>query len=217
MLRHIDVPNVPGFTHCQHGQGATQSSPSNEMVLYQSPSNQPPQQTTQAAPAARPMTSPSVQPASATLPLTPPAPQATSAGGQQVDWTSKIAEVTRDQFGLKPKQQNLMYRTLYLAAYDQLPLPHKYKLPDFTKFYGQGEVSTVEHINRFIVQCGEAAQQDALKVRLFSMSSSRSGFTWFTTLPANSIIYWAYLEKQFHQFFYYGVEEMKLTDLTNLR
>jgi hypothetical protein len=53
----------------------------------------------------------------------------------------------RDQFGLKPKQQNLMYRTLYPAAYDQLPLPHKYKLPDFTKFSGQGEVSTVEHIN----------------------------------------------------------------------
>jgi hypothetical protein len=36
-------------------------------------------------------------------------------------------------------------------------------------------------------------------------------------LPANSIIYWADLEKQFHQFFYSGIEEMKLTDLTNLR
>ena len=84
-------------------------------------------------------------------------------------------------------------------------------------FLDRGEVSTVEHINRFIVQCGEAAQHDALKVRLFSMSLSGSVFTWFTTLPANSIIYWADLEKQFHQFLYSGVEEMKLTDLTNLR
>ena len=75
----------------------------------------------------------------------------------------------------------------------------------------------MEHINRFIVQCGEAAQHDALKVRLFSMSLSGSAFTWFTTLPDNSIIYWADLEKQFHHFFYSGVEEMKLTDLTNLR
>jgi hypothetical protein len=58
----------------------------------------------------------------------------------------------------------LIYRTLYLAAYDQLPVPHKYKLPNFTKFSGQGEVSIVEHINRFIMQCGEAAQNDALKV-----------------------------------------------------
>jgi len=28
---------------------------------------------------------------------------------------------------------------------------------------------------------------------------------------------WSDLEKQFHQFFYSGVHEMKLTDLTNLR
>ena len=144
------------------------------------------------------MTSSNAQPGSATLPLIPSAPQAASAGGQQIDWTSKIAEVMRDQFGLKPKQQNLMYRTPYPAAYDQLPLPHKYKLPYFTKFSGQGEVSTVEHINRFIVQCREAAQHDALKVHLFSISLSGSAFTWFTTLPANSIIYWADLEKQFH-------------------
>src|SRR6185437_8565236 len=123
----------------------------------------------------------------------------------------------RDQFGLKPKQQNLMYRTPYPATYDQLSLPHKYKLPDFTMFSGQGEVSTVEHINRFIIQCGEEAQNDALKVRLFSMSLSGSAFTWFTTLPSNSIIFWADLEKQFHQFFYSSIEKMKLTDLTNLR
>ena len=147
------------------------------MVLYQSPSNQPPQQVTQTASAAQPMTTPNVQPASAALPLAPPAPQAASAGGQQIDWASKIVEVMRDQFGLKPKQQNLMYRTLYPAAYDQLPLPHKYKLPDFIKFSRQGEVSTVQHINRFIIQCGEAAQNDTLKVCLFSMSLSGSAFT----------------------------------------
>ena len=49
------------------------------------------------------------------------------------------------------------------------------------------------------------------------MSLSGSAFVWFTTLPANSIIFWADLEKQFHQFFYSGIEEMKLTNLTNLR
>ena len=49
------------------------------------------------------------------------------------------------------------------------------------------------------------------------MSLSGSAFAWFTTLPANSIIYWADLGKQFHQFFYSGMEEMKLADLTNLR
>ena len=131
---HVNVPNIPPMAQQQPSQRATQSSHGNELVLYQSPSNQPPQQVTQTASAAQPMTTPNVQPASATLPVTPPAQQAASAGGQQIDWTSKIAEVMRDQFGLKPKQQNLMYRTPYPAAYDQLPLPHKYKLPDFTKF-----------------------------------------------------------------------------------
>jgi hypothetical protein len=88
-----------------------------------------------------------------------------------------------------------MYRTPYPPAYDLLPFPHKYKVPDFTKFSGQGDVSTVEHVNRFIIQCGEVSNQDALRVQLFSMSLSGSAFTWFTTLPANSILYWADLEK----------------------
>ena len=130
--------------------------------------------------------------------MTTPNVQPASADGQQIDWASKIAELMRDQFGLRPKQQNLMYKTLYPASYDQIPLPHKYKLPEFTKFSGQGKVSTVEHVNRFIMQYGEAAQNDALKVHLFSMSLSGSAFTWFTTLPANSILFWADLEKQFH-------------------
>ena len=51
----------------------------------------------------------------------------------------------RDQFGLKPKQQNLMYRTPYPAAYDQLSFPHKYKLPDFTNFSRQGGLHSRKH------------------------------------------------------------------------
>ena len=68
---------------------------------------------------------------------------------QQVDWNTKIAEVIREQFGLRPKQQSVMYKTPYPLAYNQIPLPYKYKMPDFTKFSGQGEVSTMEHVNRF--------------------------------------------------------------------
>ena len=59
-LRHVDVPNVPNITQRQPGQRATQGNHSNEMVLYQSPSNQPPQQATQTTSAAQPMTSPNV-------------------------------------------------------------------------------------------------------------------------------------------------------------
>ena len=144
-------------------------------------------------------------------------PQQMPAVDQQVDWNTKIAEVMREQFGLRPKQQFVMYKTPYPPAYNQIPLPHKYKMPDFTKFSGQGEVSTMEHVNRFLLQLGEAGNQDALRVQLFSLSQSGSAFAWFTTLPANSILYWANLERQFHQFFYSGITELKLTDLTGLR
>ena len=75
----------------------------------------------------------------------------------------------------------------------------------------------MEHINRFLLQLGEVGNHDALRVRLFSLSLSGSAFAWFTTLPANSILYWADLERQFHQFFFSGITELKLTDLTSLR
>ena len=84
-VRHVNVPNIPPMAQQQPSQRATQSSHGNELVLYQSPSNQSPQQVTQTASAAQPMTTPNVQPASAALPMTPPAPQAASAGGQQID------------------------------------------------------------------------------------------------------------------------------------
>jgi hypothetical protein len=75
----------------------------------------------------------------------------------------------------------------------------------------------MEHVNRFIIQCGEAANRDELRVRLFSSSLSRSAFTWFISLPPNSIITWADLEKQFHKYFFAGIHEKKLTDLVKLR
>ena len=116
-------------------------------------------------------------------------PQQMPVADQQVDWNTKIAEVMREQFGLRPKQQSVMYKTPYPPAYNQIPLPHMYKMPDFTKFSGQEEVPTMEHVSRFLLQLGEEGSQDALRVRLFSLCLSGSAFVWFTTLPANSILY----------------------------
>jgi hypothetical protein len=122
----------------------------------------------------------------------------------------------RDQFGIKLKVNTYSYRTSYPPAYDLIPLPNRYKVPDFTKFSEQDDTSTIEHVNRFIIQCGEAASRDELRVQLFSSSLSRSTFTWFISLPPNSIITWADLEKQFHKYFFTGIHEKKLTDLVKL-
>jgi len=75
----------------------------------------------------------------------------------------------------------------------------------------------MEHVNCFIIQCGEAANRDELRVRLFSSSLSGLAFTWFISLPPNSVITWADLDKQFHKYFFSEVHEKKLTDLVRLR
>jgi hypothetical protein len=43
------------------------------------------------------------------------------------------------QYGIKPKQQSCMYRTLYPSGYDQILFSPRFKVPDFTKFSGQDE------------------------------------------------------------------------------
>jgi hypothetical protein len=53
-----------------------------------------------------------------------------------VFWADKIAEIMRDQFGIKPKVNTYSYRTPYPLAYDLIPLPNRYMVPDFTKFSG---------------------------------------------------------------------------------
>lgn len=136
------------------------------------------------------------------------------SNNQQVDWDAKITEVIQKQYGFKPKFTTQMYMVSDHVANDTLLFPHRYKIPDCTKFSGQDETSTVEHINWIIIHCGEAANQDALRVWLFSISLS--GSPWLTSFPANSIIYWADLEKQFHQVFYSGIFEKKLSYLTSL-
>src|SRR3712207_5421498 len=120
------------------------------------------------------------------------------AGGQvqnsSEDIVARLAEVMKEQFDLKPKEQNFMYRRPYPEWMEQVALPHRYKLPEFGKFSGQDNVSTVEHISRYLAQLGEASAQDALKVRLFPLSLSGSAFSWFTSLPAGSVRNWADLE-----------------------
>jgi len=62
------------------------------------------QQAQQMASAGRPMTPTSPQIAAATNPTGMVSPQQIPIVDQQVDWTSKIAKVMREQFGLRPKQ-----------------------------------------------------------------------------------------------------------------
>nr|AAQ56478.1 hypothetical protein OSJNBa0023H09.22 [Oryza sativa Japonica Group] len=72
-------------------------------------------------------------------------------------------DVMREQFRLKPKDAENLYRHPYPEWFERVPLPNQFKVPDFSKFLGQDSVSTYEHVSRFLAQCGEASAVNALR------------------------------------------------------
>jgi hypothetical protein len=130
----------------------------------------------------------------------------------------KMANVLQNQFGLKPKNQGQVYTPPFPEWYNRVALPHKVKPPeDFTKFSGQDDNSTVEHIARYLMQLGEASTDEAFRIRYFPLSLTGPTFTWFASLPAQSNCSWKDLEQKFHAHYFIGSNEKKLIDLTTLR
>jgi hypothetical protein len=107
----------------------------------------------------------------------------------------RMTDVLQNQFGLKPKNQGHVYTRPFLEWYHRVALPNRVKGPaDFTKFLGQDDASTVEHIARYLMQLGEASADEAFRIRYFPLSLTGPAFTWFTSLPAHSICSWKDLE-----------------------
>jgi hypothetical protein len=129
----------------------------------------------------------------------------------------KMADVLQNQFGLKPKNQGQIYTPPFPEWYNRVALPHRVKpLADFTKFSGQDDTSTMEHIARYLMQLGEASADEAFRIRYFPLSLTGPTFTWFASLPAQSICSWKDLEQKFHAHYFTGSSEKKLIDLTTL-
>ena len=123
----------------------------------------------------------------------------------------------KNQFGLKPKGQTFSYTRPYLEWYDLVALPTNYRLLEFAKFTGQDNTSTIEYVSWYLTQLGEASVEETHRVRFFSLSLSGRAFTWFSSLPVNSIANWDDLEKKFHRYFYTRAREKKITDLIAIR
>ncbi|XP_043717501.1 uncharacterized protein LOC122665417 [Telopea speciosissima] len=117
----------------------------------------------------------------------------------QEDLIRLIQEQTNPLF--QPITQPV-YRKLYPEYYDQLDFGYTQKIPLFAKFSGEDNMSTVEHIARFIAQCGTLGANEIMKLRLFPNSLTGSAFTWYINLPADSIQTWREMEDQFHAQFY---------------
>jgi hypothetical protein len=145
----------------------------------------------------------------------------TAAGMQDASddlMMQKMADILQNQFGLKPKMQGQAYTPPFPEWYHRVILPPRVKPPtDFTKFSGQDDTSTVEYIARYLMQLGEASADEAFRVRYFPLSLTGPTFTWFSSLPPQSVNTWKDLEQKFHAHYFSGSTENKLIDLDTLR
>jgi hypothetical protein len=110
-----------------------------------------------------------------------------------------------------------VYHKPYPEIYDSYPYPPGFRVPEFVKFTGEDNRTASEHVRQFLAQMGEASSADYLKVRLFPLSLSGIAFLWFSALPPGSILTWAHLEQRFHDHFYSGENELKLSHLTSVK
>jgi hypothetical protein len=59
----------------------------------------------------------------------------------------QISAILRVQFGILPKRRTIGYTKPYPSDYDLIPLPPKYRLPEFTKFNGLEGSSFIKHVS----------------------------------------------------------------------
>jgi hypothetical protein len=124
----------------------------------------------------------------------------------------KMADILQNQFSLKPKMQGQAYTPPFPEWYHRVVLPPRVKPPTyFTKFSGQDDTSTMEHIARYLMQLGEASADEAFRVRYFPLSLC------FSSLPPQSISTWKDLEQKIHAHYFSGGTKTKLIDLATLR
>jgi len=89
--------------------------------------------------------------------------------------------------------------------------------PKFTKFGGETNESTVEHIACYLTEAGDIANNMNLRMRYFPSSLTKNAFTWLTTLPPHFMFTWSQLEKAFHKQFYMGQSKISLKELDSAR
>ncbi|XP_050897405.1 probable protein phosphatase 2C 51 [Lathyrus oleraceus] len=92
-----------------------------------------------------------------------------------------------------------------------------WKVPDFTKFSGDTNESTVEHVARYQSKADNLANNENLKTKYFPNDLTKNVFMWLNTLPPQFIFNWNQLERAFHEQFYISQSNISLKKLANVR
>jgi hypothetical protein len=77
-------------------------------------------------------------------PVQIPTPRVHQQSLPVLDWTSRIADVIRNHFSLRPKDHTYMYRHPYLESFDRVSLPNRYRMLNFSKFSSQYNMEPIE-------------------------------------------------------------------------
>ncbi|XP_065877525.1 uncharacterized protein [Euphorbia lathyris] len=132
-----------------------------------------------------------------------------------------VREVVQELYGPRLRQVGRpKFHKPYPHAIDmENPYPRGYRVPNFSLFSGEDGLSTLEHVARFTIQCGELANYpnfNHLKLRLFPNFLTGPAFTWYATLPRDSIHGWQDMERQFHTQFLRAEPEVCVAELSRL-
>ncbi|WJX84315.1 hypothetical protein P8452_66904 [Trifolium repens] len=130
---------------------------------------------------------------------------------------ANLVETILNQNGLNTGTRRPNFVSALSEYVLQTELPRGWKVPKYTKFAGDTNESTVEHIARYLVESGNLANNENLRMKYFPNSLTKNAFTWFTTLPPNSIHHWTQLERLFHEQFYMGQTKISLKELASVK
>jgi hypothetical protein len=118
---------------------------------------------------------------------------------------------------LEPKGRGRTYQKPYPEFFDTIPYPWGFRIPNFVKITGEDSNTTYEHIGQFLAQVSDFGINDMHKIRIFPLSLSSMAFNWLVSLPSNSIDTWKCLEQKFHDYFYNGESELRLSHLVAIK
>ena len=102
----------------------------------------------------------------------------TSIGNYEADllrMREDLASMFKSKLDLDVGRSRLYQRSC-VDAFDLIPYPAGWRVPDFVKFSGDDNRSTWEHISQYIAQLGEASSSKSLHIRMFSLSLTGTGF-----------------------------------------
>ncbi|XP_050890370.1 uncharacterized protein LOC127095770 [Lathyrus oleraceus] len=132
------------------------------------------------------------------------------------DLTSMIERIMA-QNGLNTGLRRPNYSSPLSEYVLQTELPRGCKIPKFTKFSRDTSEFTIDRIARYINEAGDLANSENLRMKYFPSSLTKNAFTWFTTLPPNSIDARPQLERLFHEQFYMGQTKISLKELASIK